>query len=332
MGDLYFNKGIWDSARSEYREAKRLCHAIAYLRCYAEAVNNAGLTALSLADLDEAQSELMAARQSWKSLDQPLMEAITTSNLGLLFWETGEWQLALNEDDMARKLFEQRDPLSEARTLNNIGLVYMSMTDYDRASNYFLKALRITLSRNDAMPVRGRVRINLGRARMLSGQLESAARDLRVAVFLMRRIGDISGLADALNNLGQVQLRLSRLQEAMDDLNKAFLLYQEIKDQSGLSSVLHHLGILAAREHNLDGSEQPSERPKNPARPRAKRRCSGDSLPARCRRAQEWAKRGITPAYSKGNQVSGDAPDQCERRTFSHLIFRGETSVFRVLH
>src|SRR5208282_5515992 len=164
--------------------------------------------------LDEAQSELTAARQAWKTLQLPLMAAVTSSNLGLLSWESGEWQSALDQYEIARQLFQSRNPLADAKTLNNIGLVQMSLADYDAASGYFLKALRIVRRLKDAIPVRGRVEVNLGRARMLTGRLAGALKDQQVAAQLMKGSGDVNGLAEALNNLGQVQIRRSHFNEA----------------------------------------------------------------------------------------------------------------------
>jgi CHAT domain-containing protein/tetratricopeptide (TPR) repeat protein len=251
LGDLYIKKGIWDSAHSHYLEAEKLCAADAYLRCCAEAANNVGLTALDLGDLDEAESELLAARKAWRELGLPLIEARTNLNLGLLFWNSGEWQAALKQYDMARTIFEGRSPVLAATTLNNIGLVYLSMTDYDNASRYFLKALRIVASQNDGLRTEARIRINLGRARMLRGQLEAALDDQRISVQLMERIGDINGQAEALNNLGQVQLGRHHLPEAEESLSKAFSLYGSIHDESGLSSVYFQQGLLAAKENHL---------------------------------------------------------------------------------
>src|SRR5262249_4532847 len=256
LGDLYFNKGIWNFARTEYREAKQLCDAIKYLRCSAEASNNVGLTALNVGDLDEAQSELAAASQAWENLRLPLLEAITNSNLGLLFWESGEWQLALDHYDMARKLFRKRNSLDYARALNNIGLVYMSMAEYEKSSNYFSQALKTVLPLSEALPVQARIRINFGRAHMLNGHLAAALKDQQLAVSLMRRIRDVNGQAEALNNLGQVQIRCSRFTEAGDSLDSAYSLYQSINDQSGLSSILHNQGILSEKKGDLRGAEQ----------------------------------------------------------------------------
>jgi hypothetical protein len=42
------------------------------------------------------------------------MAAVTSSNLSLLAWESGEWQSALDQYETARQLFRSRNPLSEA--------------------------------------------------------------------------------------------------------------------------------------------------------------------------------------------------------------------------
>jgi CHAT domain-containing protein/tetratricopeptide (TPR) repeat protein len=260
MGDIYFGKALWQSALSEYRAAKAMCDAAAHLRCYAEATNNIGLAALNLSDLDDASSELEASRAAWQVLGYGLGEAASNLNLGLLYWQEGEWQQALDKYEAVRQYFATHDRLIYAKVLNNIGLVYLSMNEFEQAAINFRKATEVASHEREALREEGRMRVNLGRARMFMGSLGAALVDERQAVLVMTKVQDDNGLADAFSNLGQIQLRRSDLTEAETAFSRALNLYEKSGDQRGVSCALHYLGVLGARQGDLVTARQELQR------------------------------------------------------------------------
>jgi len=243
IGDLFFGRGLWEQARSEYSQAQELCAGNP--RCLAEAANNAGLSSINLLDYDHAEVALRLALDTWRQLRMPLMEGITHSNLGILYRRVNEWQMALMEYDIARRLFDGRRPLSLAQTMNNIGIIYYSLSDWEKAADYFARALEIASRQPNSESVVGHIRISLGASRMYRGSLVQAARDESAALALMEKRSDLSGMADARSNLGQVEFRQRNLGQARQDLNEALNLSRQINDPRGTAAALHYLGLIA---------------------------------------------------------------------------------------
>jgi CHAT domain-containing protein/Tfp pilus assembly protein PilF len=243
-GDVYFSRSDWAKARSDYRAAREECGA--FLRCSAEAVNNAGIASLNLGDIDEAALQFSTADDEWRKLGLPQLEARTLSNLGLLHYQTSEFALALSDFGRARDRLASEHPLFLATILNNTGLVYLSLERYRDALSYFSRALTVAVRHSDGTKVQGRIRINMGRAHMLEGMLTVALRDEEVAAELADSISDISGKADSLNNSGQIYYRLHNVAAAENSFRQALDLYTRIGSPRGLSSTRFFSGLLAA--------------------------------------------------------------------------------------
>ncbi|MGJ5814531.1 CHAT domain-containing protein [Paludibaculum fermentans] len=252
LGDVLLSHNDDRSARDSFREARASCAAASDLRCEAEAANNVGLAALRLTDVDEALQQFAYASGAWKQLGMSFGEAVTRSNLGLLHWQSSEWQQALDEYRKASLLFQRANPLSAARVTNNLGLVYLSMAEHERAASCFLQALAIARKANASQRDIGRFRLNLGRAQMLAGHLRAALRQEQAALRILQAAKDIGGVADVHNNIAQILLRMNQFSAAETSIRAALALYKDLGNQRGLSSALHYLGVLAAASGDLE--------------------------------------------------------------------------------
>jgi CHAT domain-containing protein/tetratricopeptide (TPR) repeat protein len=245
-GDVYFAHGIRDLAHQEYLAAAQLCESD---RCRAEGINNAGTASLNLFDLQTAESELQAALAIWVRLGNAKMAGITHSNLGVVFTRQSAWRAALHEYDLAGRLLKARDPLRFAVVLSSIGLIHMSVFSYAQAEHDFLEAWEIASRYPESPTIQGRIRINLGRSRMLTNQLDLALQDEIAALAIMEKNAD-PGIGDALNNVGQIQLRMGDLAEAARVLTRAA--ESTKSDPRSHSSALHFLGVAAYRQGDVE--------------------------------------------------------------------------------
>ena len=251
-GSMHLRAGAGEEARADFREARRLCADIANLRCEAEAANNLGLAAITSGE-EEAYESLQFASEAWKQLGMLSGESSTRLNLGLLHWQAGEWQDAIDDYERASQLALQlHRPLSLGRILNNEGLVYLSMAVFDQAATYFQRALAIAPNQRGSQRDVGRFWLNLGRARMLAGKFNAALVDLQRAQMSLEAVDDKAGLADVFNNIGQTHLSLKHLQDARRFLGLSLTLYEHSGDRRGQSSALHHLGLVAWEENEPD--------------------------------------------------------------------------------
>jgi CHAT domain-containing protein/tetratricopeptide (TPR) repeat protein len=255
QGDAAITIGDPTSAHSAYEEALRICASTGDMRCMAEAANNSGLAGMRLSLIDEALQRLQEAADYWRRLANRRFEGMTLSNLGLLFWQTGDLQQAIAMNDWARQVLRGSDPSASARVTNNLGLCYLSLAEYDKARVYLEQALHVFLSQGDTRSAL-RAHINLGRAWMLSGQLGRAQTILEAALASAMTQPDRSMRADALNNLGQVELARGRVSSSETRLDEALQIYRQLHDKRGESATLHHLGLVAREQQRFDSARQ----------------------------------------------------------------------------
>ena len=236
------------SAAVAHEHALTLCLSIAELRCVAEAENNTGVAARQLGNLEAASTHLDEAARDWRKLAMADLEARTLSNLGLLYWQTGDFEQAIVT---LNKALKTADPLARARVLNNLGLCRQSLAEYDRAATDFQIAVgqfEKYKSARDAL----RARVNLGRTYMLQEKFSLARDALEQAVSAAVGQNDRRGRADALRNLGQDLLRMGDLAGATDRLEEALAMDRTDGDPRGESAALHYLGVIGGQRGQVE--------------------------------------------------------------------------------
>jgi len=247
LGDISFNRDR-EAALGHYEEGRRLCLEARDTRCAAEAENNGGLVSQRLGDFDTADRRLKEALDGWRSISDPLSQGRTLSNLGWLYWQSGDMQSAIAFFARARPLLQDRDPVGYAKVLNNLGLCYQSAAEFSTARNYFAQANAAFLrhaSHRDAI----RSRLNLGRNELLV-RAASAIATLTAAESDAERSGDSAVVADARNNLGQALIDRGQPQQAQLKLEQALEIDTRLGDRRAMASDLHYLGVTAAALHD----------------------------------------------------------------------------------
>jgi tetratricopeptide (TPR) repeat protein len=143
---------------------------------------------------------------------------------------------------------EANDPYATGRAMESVGGAHLELGDYDRAADWFGRALAQRLARDeraDAARVYGR----LATAHTYAGRYGEALRGWRAAVAGYRRAGDVAAHARALSELARVQEYAGRpeeslrtCQEAVDWARRA----EDVRLQAALhlrlADTLDHLG------------------------------------------------------------------------------------------
>ncbi|KFG76290.1 tetratricopeptide repeat protein [Streptomyces mutabilis] len=115
---------------------------------------------------------------------------------------------------------EANDPYATARAMESVGGAHLELGDYDRAADWFGRALAQRLARDeraDAARVYGR----LATAHTYAGRYGEALRGWRAAVAGYRRTGDVSAHARALSELARVQEYAGRPEESLRTCQEA---------------------------------------------------------------------------------------------------------------
>jgi CHAT domain-containing protein/tetratricopeptide (TPR) repeat protein len=253
QGDAVRASDNFHGAREAYEEALRLCGSD--LRCAAEAANNSGSSSSRIGDLEAASQRLREAAAYWRGIFHRLYEGRTLLNLGFLYWQSGDYEHAIEFLDQARHILEGRDASAYAQVQNNLGLCYQSLSEYEKSIAYFQPALAGFVARHEQRYAI-RARFNLGRSYMLLGKLAIARDNFEHALGEAERISDLSAKAFVLDNLGQVLLKLRRWDEARTKLEQALTLHRSLRARRGEAIALHYLGIEAGERGDNEAARQ----------------------------------------------------------------------------
>ncbi|MFF9104494.1 tetratricopeptide repeat protein [Streptomyces rubrogriseus] len=115
---------------------------------------------------------------------------------------------------------EAKDPYATGRALESVGGAHLELGDYDRAADWFGRALAERLARDeraDAARVYGR----LATAHTYAGRYGEAVRAWRAAVAGHRKAGDVAAHARALAELARVQEYAGRPEESLRTCREA---------------------------------------------------------------------------------------------------------------
>lgn len=193
----------------------------------------------------------------------PREKAAALLNLGDLDAQTGRTQAALTRYRAALDAGrEANDPYATGRAMESVGGAHLELADYDRAADWFGRALAQRLARDeraDAARLYGRI----AAAHTYAGRYGEALRGWRAAVAGHRKNGDVAAHARALSELARVQEYAGRPEESLHTCQEAVEWARRAEDvrlqaalQLRLADTLEHLGDPAAAALHRGAAER----------------------------------------------------------------------------
>ncbi|WP_373299522.1 tetratricopeptide repeat protein [Streptomyces poonensis] len=151
----------------------------------------------------------------------PREKAAALLNLADLDARTGRTAEALVRYRAALDAGRQaNDPYATGRAMESVGGAHQELGDYDRAADWYGRALAQRLARDeraDAARLYGRI----ATAHTYAGRYGEALRGWRSALAGHRRLGDVGGQARALSEMARVQEYAGRPEEALQTCQEA---------------------------------------------------------------------------------------------------------------
>ncbi|MGW0206271.1 tetratricopeptide repeat protein, partial [Streptomyces sp. NPDC003233] len=180
-------------------------------------------------------------------------QAAALLNLGDVDARTGRTRDALaryrSALDAGRRA---NDPYAAGRAMESVGGAYQELGDYDRATDWFGRALAERLARGEPEQA-ARLYGRIATAHTYAGRYGEALRNWRAAVAGYRRSGDVAAHARALSELARVQEYAGRFEESLHTCHEAVewaRRAQDLRLQAALhlrlADTLEHLGDPAA--------------------------------------------------------------------------------------
>ncbi|MGW1672180.1 tetratricopeptide repeat protein [Streptomyces sp. NPDC002324] len=151
----------------------------------------------------------------------PREAAAALLNLGDLDARTGRTRAALARYRAALDAGRRaNDPYATGRAMESVGGAHQELEDYDRAADWYGRALAQRLARDereDAARLYGRI----ATAHTYAGRYGEALRNWSSALTGHRRLGDVGGQARALSEMARVQEYAGRPEEALRTCEEA---------------------------------------------------------------------------------------------------------------
>ncbi|MFI9807133.1 tetratricopeptide repeat protein [Streptomyces sp. NPDC052301] len=190
-------------------------------------------------------------------------KAAALLNLGDLDAQTGRTRDALARYRLALDAGRRaNDPYATGRAMESVGGAHLELGDYDRAADWFGRALAERLARGErdqAARLYGRI----ATAHTYAGRYGEGLRNWRAAVAGHRRSGDVPAHARALSELARVQEYAGRFEESLRTCLEAVEWARRAEDvrlqaalQLRLADTLEHLGDPAAARLHRSAAER----------------------------------------------------------------------------
>ncbi|MDX3693083.1 tetratricopeptide repeat protein [Streptomyces europaeiscabiei] len=195
--------------------------------------------------------------------DLPREQAAALLNLGDLDARTGRTKAALARYRAALDAGRRaNDPYATGRAMESVGAAHQELEDYDRAADWYGRALAQRLARDerqDAARLYGRI----ATAHTYAGRYGEALRNWSSALTGHRRLGDVGGQARALSEMARVQEYAGRPEEALQTCQEAAQWAQRADDtrlqaaiQLRIADTLERLGDPAAARLHRQAAER----------------------------------------------------------------------------
>ncbi|KAB1150447.1 tetratricopeptide repeat protein [Streptomyces luteolifulvus] len=193
----------------------------------------------------------------------PREKAAALLNLGDLDARTGRTKVALARYraalDAAR---EAQDPYATARAMESVAGTHLELGDYDRAADWYGRALAQRLARDERAEA-ARLYGRIAAAHTYAGRYGEALRSWRAAAAGYRKDGDVGAHARALSELARVQEYAGRPEESLRTCGEAVEWARRAGDarlqaalQLRLADTLEHLGDPAAARLHRGAAER----------------------------------------------------------------------------
>ncbi|MFJ9539310.1 tetratricopeptide repeat protein [Streptomyces sp. NPDC101225] len=193
----------------------------------------------------------------------PREQAAALLNLGDLDARTGRTRDALVRYRAALDAGRRaNDPYATGRAMESVGGAHLELGDYDRAADWFGRALAECLAREQregAARLYGRIAV----AHTYAGRYGEALRGWRAAIAGYRKGGDVAAHARALSEVARVQEYAGRPEESLLTCHEAVELARRAEDvrlqaalQLRLADTLERLGDPASAQLHRSAAER----------------------------------------------------------------------------
>lgn len=192
----------------------------------------------------QAIDHILKSIKYFEQIRFPYGTAFAVQNLGLIYMSNGSYDKALAQYQKQRQIIEAAKDKNTKRLLStnylNLGDAYMHLEKHDSAIYYNKKALALFEIENN-LPYATNALFNLAFSNRDIGNNLQALHYFDQVIKMDRRVGDLGGVAPALDNKGDLYLQFNngeleklnltqaqQYQQAIDFYNQATAIYKKV--------------------------------------------------------------------------------------------------------
>jgi CHAT domain-containing protein len=186
------------------------------------------------------------AIRNWQAAGDRLMETHALYCIGLTWRSLTQLQKALEYFNQALRLQQHEGWREEANTLYTIGLYHNDLGEPRQAFERLERALSMQQVMGDVQ-AEALTSGQIGRAHLLLGEARKSLEYYKEPLALWRKLGNRSREALTLHNTGRAYENLGEYQKAMEHYFQALALYQALQDRREEAEELNSVGYLNLR-------------------------------------------------------------------------------------
>ncbi len=215
-----------------------------------------GLAYVNAGEREAARGVLEEARRITRSIGDSRSEAVITTNLGIVYDQTGDSEQAAASYERALMLAraeEGRSSRFEANLLNNLGIWYKNLGQYEKSLEFLEQSLAAAVARQD-QDAEALVLNNMGNTQRLLGNHEQSLGLHTRALAAARASGGKQNEARSLNTLGSTYYALGDYPQALQYHRDALAIRRQLSDPQGEASSLDGAGRALHRLGDTGGA------------------------------------------------------------------------------
>jgi class 3 adenylate cyclase/tetratricopeptide (TPR) repeat protein len=209
-----------------------------------------------LSNFEETRNSARKQRELAAEIGARDLEAKATKQLGLTAEYRGEYDRAREYYERALDVVgETDDPTREAGILDGLGVVAHRQGEYDRAQEYLGRALGITQDTGNRFSEKA-ILNDLGLVAMNRGEYDRAREYYEEALDIAREIGDRRGEAVVVHNLGEIAGDRGAYGRARERYERSLAIERELGNRHGEAISLRNLGDVAVELGEYDRARE----------------------------------------------------------------------------
>ena len=233
-------------------KAEEGAQKINFIHGIALAQTNQGLAEWVRFNLTKAMTHFLRAKDLHLSINNELGIAAIEANIGMLYDELEDYDLALSYYKNAINILKKHEKVPKmAGILSNIGVTFRKKSEPDSALKYYFESLELRISNNDQKGISGLYNnIALVYYRHFD-QKERALNYYQKAVEIKKVVGDLSGLSRTYLNMGNIYHEGGQLDQGIEYYTKSLALADSSESRKLMADVLKELSDSESKKKNF---------------------------------------------------------------------------------